>query len=64
MKYTKLLMMITLILLIVASCSNNSINQDLVNSIFEEEQEQIKEVVNTIVRDAEMANLEGLKNSH
>lgn len=57
-------MMITLILLIVASCSNNSKNQDLVNSIFEEEQEQIKEVVNTIVRDAETANLEGLKNSH
>lgn len=64
MRNTRLSLILTFLVLIVASCVNKSKNQDLVNDVFEEEQEQIREAIHTIVRDAETANLEGLKDSH
>ena len=57
---------IAVILSLIVSCSEkNSVEQrDNVNDMFPEEQKELREVVNSIVRDAETANLEGLKEIH
>ncbi|UCD62167.1 MAG: nuclear transport factor 2 family protein [Flavobacteriaceae bacterium] len=58
-------LIITLLFLSFSSCSEKKSDQvDLINNNFMESQNELKEVVNTIVKDAETTNLEGLKNSH
>lgn len=64
-KNNSLSILITLLLLILSSCSEKKSDQvDLVNEIFPEAQNELREVINSIVRDNETANLEGLKASH
>jgi hypothetical protein len=56
---------VTLLLLFLSSCSEKKSHQvDLVNEIFPEAQNELREVINSIVKDSETANLEGLKASH
>ena len=51
---------------LIASCAQQQAPEprDLVNDPFLEEQSELKEAVHSIVRDAETANLEGLKDIH
>ncbi len=64
-KNNSLSILITLLLLILSSCSEKKSDQvDLVNEIFPETQNELREVINSIVKDSETANLEGLKASH
>jgi len=52
-------------MLFVVSCSERKSNQvDIVDNLYTKEQNELKEVINTIVRDAETTNLEGLKTIH
>ncbi len=57
---------IAVMLSLLVSCSEeNSVEQrEVVKDMFPEEQKELREVVNSIVRDAETANLEGLKDIH
>lgn len=51
--------------LYLTSCSDRvSDETHLVEEIFSKEQEELRDVVNSIVRDAETSNLEGLKDIH
>jgi len=62
---TSLSIVITLIILFLASCSEKESDQvDIVNNLFPEAQSELREVIKSIVRDAETANLEGLKTVH
>jgi len=64
-KANDLTIIITLLFLVFSSCSEKKSDQvDLINNNFLESQNELKEVVNTIVKDAETTNLEGLKNIH
>ena len=64
-KNNSLSILITLLLLILLSCSEKKSDQvDLVNEIFPEAQNELREVINSIFKDSETANLEGLKASH
>ena len=64
-KANDLSIIITLLFLVFSSCSEKKSDQvDLINNNFLESQNELKEVVNTIVKDAETTNLEGLKNIH
>ncbi len=64
-KNNSLSIIVTLLLLFLASCSEKKSDQiDIVNNLFPEAQSELREVINSIVRDAETANLEGLKASH
>jgi len=54
-----------LIILIIVSCTNNKYDQDdLINNPYPAAQVQIREVINSIVKDAETKNIEGLKVAH
>ena len=62
---TSLSIIVTLIILFLASCSEKKSDQkDIINDLFPEAQSELREVINSIVTDAETANLEGLKASH
>lgn len=64
-KANDLSIIITLLFLGFSSCSEKKSDQvDLINNNFLESQNELREVVNTIVKDAETTNLEGLKNIH
>ena len=64
-KTNSLSIMITLLLLFLSSCSEKKSDQvDLINETFPEAQNELREVINSIVKDSETANLEGLKASH
>ena len=64
-KTNSLSIMITLLLLFLSSCSEKKSDQvDLINETFPEAQNELREVINSIVMDSETANLEGLKASH
>ena len=55
----------SLLLIFLASCSEKKSDQkDIINDLFPEAQSELREVINSIVRDSETANLEGLKASH
>ena len=61
----KLIPIFTLLLLVTASCSETINEQrDIIKNQFPEKQRELIELVNTIVRDAETANLDGLKDIH
>jgi ketosteroid isomerase-like protein len=51
-------------LILIACQDNGSTSQDLINDQFPEAQAEIREVVESIVRDAETANIEGLQMAH
>lgn len=56
---------VTLLFLLGVSCSEKqSARVDLVNEIFPEAQNELREVIQSIVKDCEAANLEGLKDIH
>ena len=64
-KINSISILITLLFLLLSSCSESKSDQvDLVNDIFPEAQNELREVINSIVKDAETANLEGLKTIH
>ena len=51
--------------IIISSCSENKADQpDIINNLFPEAQSELREVVESIVKDCETANLEGLKAIH
>ena len=55
----------SLLLIFLASCSEKKSDQkDIINDLFPEAQSELREVINSIVKDSETANLEGLKASH
>ena len=59
------LIVVLLTPLFLVSCLNGKTSQqDIVISTFEEEEQELRGVISMIVRDAETANLEGLKNIH
>lgn len=50
---------------VITSCtSNGSDQEEIINEPYFSEQEQIAEAINAIVKDAEEANMEGLKSAH
>ena len=54
-----------LLLFLIASCSETINEQpDIIENQFPEKQQELIEAVNTIVRDAETANLDGLRDIH
>ena len=64
-KYNSLPIIITLLFVILSSCTERKSDQrDIVNDLFFEEQNELREVVESIVKDCETANLEGLKAIH
>ena len=64
-KYNSLPIIITLLFVILSSCTESKSDQrDIVNDLFSEEQSELREVVESIVMDCETANLEGLKAIH
>ena len=64
-KNHSLLILSTFMVVIISSCSEKKSDQpDVVNDLFPEAQSEIREVVESIVKDCETANLEGLKTVH
>ena len=64
-KYNNLSIIITLLFLIFSSCSEKKVDQlDLVNDNFPVVQNELREIIHTIVKDCETANLDGLKTIH
>ena len=58
-------MTLLLVFFILLSCTNErSLKQDIVNDPFPKAQAELRDVVNSIVRDAMTANIEGLKAAH
>jgi len=63
-KYNILIILLPVLLIIFAlSCINHS-DRDLVNDPFPKTQAELHEIVKSIVKDAETANIEGLKAVH
>lgn len=61
----KLIPIFTLLLFVIVSCSETNNEQpNIINNQFPEKQQELIEAVNTIVRDAETANLDGLRDIH
>ena len=56
-------MLAVLLVLVASSCERHS-ERDLNNDSFPEAQAELREVVKSIVKDAETANIEGLKAAH
>lgn len=56
--------LLSALILLVSCASERSPQQDLINDPFPEVQAEIREVVKSIVKDAEAANIEGLKAAH
>ncbi|RLD24064.1 MAG: hypothetical protein DRI54_06575 [Bacteroidetes bacterium] len=55
----------SLIFVILVSCTNNMDHQDdLINDSILKSRAEIREVIKSIVKDAETANIEGLENAH
>ncbi len=52
-----------LLMLVISACEKDS-KPDLINDTFPEAQAELREVVKSIVNDAETANIEGLKAAH
>jgi len=64
-KTYSLLILATFMVIIISSCSEKKSDQlDIVNDLFPESQSELREVIESIVRDCETANLEGLKAIH
>jgi len=56
-------LLLILISLYLFAC-NKQANEDLINNNFPKAQEEIRKVINSIVLDAETANIEGLQSIH
>ena len=53
------------VLFLLMSCTSDKLKKpDLINDSFPESQAELRKVVNSIVKDAETANIEGLKTAH
>ena len=64
-KFLPFFILLLLTPLFLISCSDKASNQThLTEDIFSKEQEELRDVVSSIVRDAETSNLEGLKGIH
>jgi hypothetical protein len=64
-KNNSLLTIATLMIIFLSSCSENKSDQtDIVIDLFPDAQSELREVINSIVKDAETANLEGLRETH
>jgi len=64
-KFHSLSNLVTIILIFVVSCSERESDQvDIINDLFPKEQSELREVIKSIVRDAETTNLEGLETIH
>ena len=63
-KYSLLILAIFMVI-IISSCSERRSDQpDIVNDLLPERQSELREVIESIVKDCETANLEGLKAIH
>ena len=56
--------MLAVLLVLVACTGERPSERDLINDSFPEAQAELREVVKSIVRDAETGNIEGLKAAH
>ncbi|MDN3643157.1 nuclear transport factor 2 family protein [Lutimonas halocynthiae] len=64
-KYNSLSIIIALLFVILSSCSEKKSDKpDIVNDLFPEVQNELREVIHSIVKDCETANLDGLKTTH
>ena len=62
--YTKFTIILPIIIFLFSCSSEVSEREDLIHYSFPQAQAEIREVVNSIVKDAETANIEGLKAAH
>ena len=63
-RYVKPTLLVPMILLFVSCTGEQSPRQDLVNDSFPEAQAELREVIRSIVADAEAANIDGLHAAH
>ena len=64
-KNNSLSIIATLMIIFLSSCSEKKpVQADIENDLFPEAQSELREVINSIVKDSETANLEGLKAIH
>jgi len=64
-KNYSLLILAILLVIILSSCAKEKLEQpDIVNDLFPKAQSELREVLESIVKDCETANLEGLKAIH
>ena len=64
-KNNSLSIIVTLMIIFLSSCSEKKpVQADIENDLFPEAQSELREVIKSIVKDAETANLEGLKTIH
>ncbi len=64
-KNYSILILATSMIIIISSCSEKKSDKpDIVNDLFPEAQSELREVIESIVKDCETANLEGLKAIH
>ena len=64
-KNNRLLILVTFMVIIVSSCSEKKSDQpDIVNDLFPDAQSELREVIESIYKDCETTNLEGLKAIH
>jgi len=63
-RFVNQILLVPVILLIVSCTGEHSPRQDLVNDSFPEAQEELQEVIRSIVADAEGANIDGLQTAH
>jgi hypothetical protein len=62
---SKFLVLLALGIMLLVSCTDGKKNQkDIITGTSDKDQKELTEAVNAIVRDAETANLEGLKSIH
>lgn len=59
-----LAMILTTLFLVVSCASEGPVQQDLINDPFPEAQAELRGVIDSIVKDAETANIEGLQAAH
>ena len=57
-------LLIPVILILVSCAQNENYRVDLINDTFPEAQAELREVVKSIVRDSETANIQGLQGIH
>jgi hypothetical protein len=63
-KYSWHVLFLPVFLLLVSCTNEKPLQQDLINDPFPEAQAELREVVNSIVKDAMTANIEGLQTVH
>ncbi|MCJ7580029.1 MAG: nuclear transport factor 2 family protein [Candidatus Aminicenantes bacterium] len=59
----QIIILVALLILVISACKKDPLS-DLINNTFPEAQAELREVVKSIIKDAETANIDGLKEAH